>query len=212
MPELIPEEFNAFLADLGQAVLWRPSRVCPCRNRSSGAARADCPVCAGLGVVWDAGVASIAAMTGVKAQRSWAEFGRWENGDTVLTLPSDQPIYAMGEGDRVMLLHSSEPFSLVVPWGGTISGQVVSISACTSVDFDPEAETPEVTLPIPRVEPNGTLSWASGAPPSGTQVAVTGRRRPEYFCLQDFPQDRAHHQGRELPRRVVLRRFDVWGR
>lgn len=212
MTELIPEEFNAFLVSIGQSVRWRPSRACPCRNPSSGAARADCPVCSGLGVVWDTGVASIAAMTGVKAQRAWADFGRWESGDTVLTLPSDQPIYAMGEGDRVTLLHSSEPFSIVVPWGGRVTGEVESIATCTSVDFNPEAEVADVSWPIPTVGANGTLSWASGAPPVGTQVAVTGRRRPEYFCLQDFPQDRAHHQGRALPRRVVLRRFDVWGR
>lgn len=212
MPELIPEEFNEFLTSIGQAVLWRPSRVCPCRNPHSGAARADCPVCFGLGVIWDAGVESIAAMTGVKAQRAWADFGRWENGDTVFTLPSDQPIYDMGEGDRVVLMNSSEPFSVVIPWGGAITGQVVSIGACSYVNFAENAPVHDVALPIPAVAGDGTLSWTSGGPPSGTQVAVTGRRRPEYFCLQDFPQDRAHHQGRALPRRVVLRRFDVWGR
>jgi hypothetical protein len=69
------------------------------------------------------------------------------------------------------------------------------------------------TFLAPNVEiPAGTLTWGADVPPDGAQIALTGRKRPEYFCLQEFPQDRAHHHGRDLPRRVVLRRFDLFGR
>ena len=42
--------------------------------------------------------------------------------------------------------------------------------------------------------------------------SMTGRRLPEYICYHDFPQDRAHHSGARLPRKVVLRKFDLLGR
>ncbi|MCK7579808.1 MAG: hypothetical protein MZV65_31715 [Chromatiales bacterium] len=41
---------------------------------------------------------------------------------------------------------------------------------------------------------------------------LAGRAYPEYFCYGDFPQDRAHHHGEPLPRKVVLRKFDLFGR
>jgi hypothetical protein len=69
-----------------------------------------------------------------------------------------------------------------------------------------------VSADPPTVADDGTITWPDESPPVGTQISLTGRKHPEYFCLQEFPQDRAHHHGRDLPRRVVLRKFDLFGR
>ena len=34
---------------------------------------------------------------------------------------------------------------------------------------------------------------------------------PEYYCFQEIPIDRPEHSGAALPRRVALRRFDLFG-
>ena len=67
---------------------------------------------------------------------------------------------------------------------------------------------------IPSVSPDGAFVWegTESPPPSGIQYTVTGRRNPEYFLYRDLPQDRAHFGGLALPRRVALRRFDLFGR
>jgi hypothetical protein len=65
---------------------------------------------------------------------------------------------------------------------------------------------------IPAIGADGTLTWADGAPPPNTTYSITGRRRPEFFCFNEIPADRPLHFGEPLPRRVVLRRFDLFGR
>jgi len=41
---------------------------------------------------------------------------------------------------------------------------------------------------------------------------LTGRRRQEYFVYAEMPFDRPIHYGLTLPRRVVIRRFDLYGK
>jgi hypothetical protein len=65
---------------------------------------------------------------------------------------------------------------------------------------------------IPAVAGNGQVSWASGAPGAGTQYSVSGTRYSEYFIWDDMPGDRNHHYGARLPRKLVARRFDLYGR
>lgn len=212
MLELVASEFNEFLEFMGQDATWRRGYACPCRNPDSGAALPNCPACRGLGFSWSDAVATSVALTGARAQQRWEQFGLFMSGDLVVTLASDQPVYAMGESDRLLLVNSSEPFTEIVQWGSSILGNVLSIDRCYRLDLSPGAGELEVELAVPVVGEDGTLSWASGGPVSGTQVSVSGRRNLEYFCLQEFPQDRAHHHGHSLPRRVVLRRWDLWGR
>jgi hypothetical protein len=67
---------------------------------------------------------------------------------------------------------------------------------------------------LPIVTGGDSLTWSEegGCPPAGVQFSVTGRRQQEYYIFRDLPQDRAHHGGAALPRRVVARRFDLFGR
>jgi hypothetical protein len=203
---LSPGHFNRFLFKMGQDVAWRRSHACPCRNPRSGAADPKCPQCSGLGTYWDAAVDCSVALSGQKVQAEWAKFGRWESGDQVVTLPSDSQAYAMGQFDRLAMMQSSTPFSVILRPSDKLREPVIAVDTATWFVGD------TLVSAEPPIVYNESLIWGAVAPPLGVQVSLTGRKRPEYFCLQEFPQDRAHHHGRDLPRRVVLRQFDLFGR
>lgn len=211
MRRLQPKKFNAWLNNIGQVFAWQHSAACPCYQEHSGAPDPNCGLCGGRGRIWDAAVEGKSGIAGQKIQRQWAEFGQWEAGDVVLTIPSDSPLYAMGEFDRAVMVNSSQPFSVNRRRGqhDKLTFPVVQIDRVFWKSPDDEI----VEGGIPVVAADGSLSWPEGGePPAGMQFSITGRRRPEYFCFGEFPQDRAHHSGADLPRRVVLRRWDLFGR
>ena len=111
--ELDPAAFDAFLSDIGQDVVWRRASMCPCRDIHSGSPRQGCPLCGARGVIWDPPVAAVTGVTSMRVKREFAAFGLWESGDEVLTIPSDSPLYACGEKDRVVMVNSSQPFQAV---------------------------------------------------------------------------------------------------
>ncbi len=208
--------FNDMLAaqgGFGQQLTWRPSTLCPCRDENSGGALPGCFQCHGAGVLYAPPQTAWAGLTGMRVAKEWAAFGQWESGDVVVTVPQDSPLYAAGENDRVLMVQSTEPFRVIL----TASGADRLRFSATELDrvfwLTPDT-TVLVEGAIPDVAPDGSLSWAdgTGAPPLGTQYSVTGRRNQEYYVFKDLPQDRAHFGGLPLPRRVVLRRFDLMAR
>lgn len=210
---LDPDAFNGMLDRLGQDVLWRRATKCPCRDPYSGAARPGCPNCQGRGTFWAAPVRCRTAMAGVKVTREWAAFGMWQSGDVVLTVPSDSALYACGEDDRVALVQSSVPFNAVLTRSGDerLTYTVAELETCIWLQ---PGDSSLVQGDLPTVAADGAVTWPTGAvqPDPGQQYTLTGRRRPEYFILKDLPQDRAHLGGRDLPRRVAARLFDLFGR
>lgn len=131
-------------------------------------------------------------------------------GDMMLVLPSDQPIYAMGEFDRVTMANGTEPFSIHLRRGQNdvlpLRFEPISITGVSWI-----ANGDIVSGSPPAGFAGGALTWSSGAPPEGSVYVLTGRRYPEYFCYLTLPHDRPQHQGAALPRRIVLRRFDLLG-
>lgn len=210
-----PTRFNALLSiarpGLGQTVSWEPSFLCPCRNPTSGAAEQGCPVCHGRGTVWQAPVDGWTGLAGMKTAREWAQFGMWEGGDVVITIPGDSPLYGIAEYDRVTFTNSSEPFNAIVMGGvDTLAYQVIQIDQVTWRD----PITKQIIFAgIPVQNPDNSLSWSTGPiPPVGQQYSVKGQRHQRYFCFKDMIQDRHHSAGLALPRRCVLRLFDLFGR
>ena len=213
---LSAESFNAMINQMGQDADWRRGYDCPCRDVYSGAADPACPVCGGKGLTWGDAVTGRVGVAGQKVQQEWAKMGMYESGDMVLTLPSDSPIFAMGEFDRLVMVHSSVPFSRVLTHTGSEKlplhveqiERVFWLAAGVVVDGG-----------IPSVAPDGSLTWPPVVepgdptpPPNGAQYSMTGRRRPEYFAFRDFPQDRAHYGGIRFPRRIVVRLMDLFAR
>lgn len=152
-------------------------------------------------------------MASMKVAREWAAFGQWESGDVVLSIPSASPLYAAGENDRMVMTQSSEPFNSVLTHGGA-DEIIYPVQQIDQVLWlDPTTQL-AVYGGIPLVAADGTLTWPAGAtpPPSGVQYTISGRCHQEFYLFQALPQDRAHYGGLDLPRRVVARRFDLFGR
>lgn len=209
--QLNPAAFNRHVRHMGQDVTWRKAFACPCKNPDSGAADKKCPHCAGKGYLWDAAEPGVVGVTGSKVQREWAQFGMYEAGDSVVTIGSDSPLYGMGQADRVTMLNATEQFSLTLVHGAPderLIGKIEKIGRVFWLDADKNM----VQGGIPAVADNGTLNWDSGEPPAGKQYGVSGSKYIEYFCWGQYPSNRNEHQGAQLPKRVVLRKFDLWGR
>lgn len=208
---LNPVAFNRHLAHMGQDVNWRKSFACPCKNQHSGAADPKCPNCSGKGQLWDPATDGVVGITGSKVQKEWAQFGNYESGDSVVSIPENSPLYEMGQFDRVTMLNATEQFSLTLVRGAAterLIGKIEAIGRVFWLDDDKEI----VRGGIPTVASNGTLTWAADAPPAGKLYTIAGTRFLEFYCFGDFPSNRNEHQGARLPKRVVLRKFDLWGR
>lgn len=212
MIRLNPRAFNSFLNRIGQRFAYRTSAACPCIDRSTGAPRHDCAQCDGIGWTWGDPVTGISGIAGQKIQRQWADFGIWEPGDVVLSIPSDSPMYAMGAYDRVIMLDSTEAFRITRRRGvdDIRPFPVASIDRVFWLDANENA--------VEAIPPTVSLSYelnfgaSSTSLLNGQQYSMSGRKHPEFFLFQDLAQDRSHHLGKDLPRRVVLRRFDLFGR
>lgn len=212
MIALSPADFDAHLHFMGQDVFWRQAYACPCRDSISGAAALSCSQCNGKGWTWGGATRGVCAFSGVKAQTAWEKFGAYEQGDLVISLPSDSSIYAIGEHDRVTLYNTTEAFSRVFTRhhdDDPLPFQPATISRCFWLENGLVVEGG-----IPRIDTSTlTLTWSANAPPNQRQYSLTGRKYPEFFVANNAgQQDRAHLHGQTLPRRIVLRRYDLFSR
>lgn len=212
---LNPAAFNAFLSgNIGQDVLWRPNTVCPCVNPSSQSPVKTCPRCGGKGRLWSA---PVSAKVGVQRQainEKKAQQLNWEVGDAMLTVDESSAMYDAGQYDRVTMLNSIDRFSLVLTRGAPTERLYMRVVSIDSVYwYTGQGGTGDVvTGGIPDVADDGSLTWGAGAPPAGKQYSITGTRYAEYFIYLDFPSDRNQHAGARLPKRMICKRFDVFGR
>ncbi|WP_431860141.1 hypothetical protein [Azospirillum sp.] len=204
--------FNELLGEMGQAVAWRRAALCPCRDPYSGAAQQGCPHCAGLGWLWAEPVSAWTGLASMRVVKEWAAFGLWASGDVVLSVPSDSPLYSAGENDRVVMENSSEPFSIHLTREGDERVRFPMVQVDRVFWINPGSGE-LVEGGVPTVGADGVPTWSdpAAAPDPGIQYSITGRKRPEYFMFKELPQDRAHFAGAPLPRRMVLRRFDLFG-
>ena len=212
--KLNPGHFNRFLASIGQQVSWRQSFACPCRSATSGAPDVKCPHCAGKGQQWLAPVQTVCGVSGQKTQEKWANSGRWTDGDVVVTVPGDSPMWEMAQFDRMVMLNASERFSQSLVRGAPTERLLHVVDAVDRVFWLAPVTRAMVEGGPPVVDANGRLSWPGGLgePPPGTTYSITGKKLPEYWCFDSLAGTRNEHSGRRLPTNVVLRRWDLWGR
>ena len=208
--QLSPSAFNDFLNCVGQHFDWRSAYACPCINPHSGSPDQSCPHCLGKGRFWSEPVLGTAGIVGQSQLKKFSQLGVWEDGDTMLSIPSDSPLYDIAQYDRVIAINRSEPFSINLISGinDSLRFSVLSLDRVFWIDADKNL----IENDIPVVGPGGTLIWGAEHPPSQVTFSLTGRRVPEYFVYMDIPFDRPFFHGVKLPRRVVLRRFDLYGR
>lgn len=208
-----PAAFNRFLGPGGpvtQELAWRRAFSCPCFNPASGATLPNCPVCRGKGRIWSDEVTGNAGFTNQAPGKSFAQFGVWEPGDALLTIPETSPFYVAGWYDRFRGLNSSSPFSYNLTRGDNdiLYGTVQSITRVFWLGTD---QTTIIEGGIPTVGSDGSLTWASGEPPAGKQYSLTGVKFDEYFVFRTLTSDR-NVGVNGLPLRLQLRVFDLAGR
>ena len=212
---LQPAAFNRLIGHLGQACLWSRAELCPCRDTYSGAAEPNCPACSGRGVFWRGAVRATTGLTSMRVAREWQHFGMWESGDVVLSVPSDSPLYDAGENDRVALVNSTEPYTSTFVRGAEDErwpAYLTEVEAVTVRQGEGVASRAVPVLPADRSAPFRPAWPEAGGPAEGEQYAIRGRRHPVFFVFKSLPQDRAHHSGATLPRKIAARRFDLFGR
>jgi hypothetical protein len=207
--QLDPVAFNNLIAGMGQRAHVRRSFVCPCLNPHSKAHQPGCPICGGKGRAWDEGKDVVIGSAGARQQRKWEQTGMYESGDVVLVLPSDSFAYGIGEFDRITLLDTTVAFSRVMTMGAApaLARRMVSVDRAFALRGSVIHR-----FPLPTLTADGGLSptWPDG-PAAGEQFSLSGRENPEYFVFGAGVQDRPV-SGAALPRKVVARRFDLYGR
>lgn len=214
-PRLQPAAFNAFLGDnIGQDFQWRRASICPCTNPLSGAATPQCPKCAGKGRLWAAPVDAKAGMTQQRINKVFAQMGLYEAGDATLTIHESSAMYDAGHFDRITMLNSTDRFDLVLTRGDPTERLFFKVQSLERVFWytgkNGEGEVREGALPT--VADDGTLEFGAGGPPAGKQYSISGTRYAEYYVWDGMPSDRNEHFGARLPKRVIARRFDLFGR
>lgn len=208
---LNPAAFNRHVKHMGQRVLWRRAYSCPCTNEFSGASLPDCPQCHGKGHIWvSPGVESVVGVTAQQVNPQWQDFGNFEQGDMVMTIPSNSPLYDIGRFDQAILLNSTDRFSRIYTRGVNDKLDVPTKRIDRVFWLDTDRNIVEGGLP--EFSDDGVLTWSTGEPPAGMQYSLVGERYTTYFVWGQLPSDRQEHQGAQLPKRVSLRRFDLFGR
>ena len=207
---LSPAAFNAFLSGpVGTSLAWRKRSACPCITPSSGSADPLCPLCRGKRHLWATEVVGAAGVTNQTPQKLQAQFGTWESGDCVLSLPEASPLYAAGPFDRFRALNATTPFSEVLSPDG-VNQLVGSIVAITRVFWRSVDHQSLVEGAVPVVAADGSLSWADpdGAPPADTSYTVEGTRFVEWFAFTNRPASRTVGVT-GLPLKLGARRLDL---
>lgn len=207
--------FNSHLRQMGHELAWRRSYACPCVNPGSGQGDPRCAYCAGKGRQWaDEDKANIgkAGFVSQSAKKAMADFGVWEPGDAVLSIGSDCVFYTCGRFDRFRSTKSKHVFTdnLRAGFNARLAGSI----DCIDRVFWLDAGKNLVEGSIPTVGELGVLTWADGdiAPPEGTTFSIAGQRWDEYYAFLDLPQNRPIGGSTDLPRKLPVRRFDLFGR
>jgi len=216
MPRLNPAAFNGFLSgNIGQFMNWRKGHACPCFNPQSGAAQPGHPLCGGKGWIWDAPLKTKAGLTQQKVERAWAQFGQFEPGDGILTIPGDSVMYDFcGRFDRIELLNSTDAFKLLLVRGAPNERIFLPVVKFTRVFHLDNTETIQIEDVLPVLDQTtGVLTWPNNdGPPLGTKYSIAGVRNTDYYVFDNLPSDRNEHFGARLPRKLYMRRFDLFSR
>lgn len=207
-------QFDSFLNNIGQEVKWRRSYSCACANIDSGAPDPKHALCNGKGRLWLDPVLTVTGVASQNATQEWAKSGNYETGDMVMSVPQNSPMWdAIGQFDRILMLNSNDVFSQPLRRGAPserLIFTVQSVSRCFWLD--PIART-VVEGGIPVIDDNGNPSWPDGGqPPDGYTYSLTGQKYDEYFIYMKYPSDRNEHAGMRLPKRIVARKWDLFGR
>lgn len=211
---LNPARFNRHLKNIGQQVAWRRSYACACVDLVSGAPDPKHALCGGKGRLWDAPIETVCGVAKQEVNPEQAALGVYDTGDMTMTVGSDSPMWAhAGRYDRIILLNSTDVFSQPFQRGAPTERLIFAVKEISRCFWlGPDKQT-IVEGGIPVIGTDGRPTWPDGGePPLGAKYSLTGQRFDEYFIIDHLPSDRNEHSGSALPKRVSLRKWDLFGR
>ena len=211
---LNPGAFDRHLQHMGQRVQWRRSYACACSNPHTGAADPKHALCSGKGRIWDPAKDSVVGVASQKTLAQWQAMGMFEAGDCVLSIPQSSSMYdEVSQFDRVTMLNSTDVFSQPLVHGSPTEKLLFKVERITRCFWLHPQTKLLVEGGLPQVGADGLPVWPNGGePPPGATYSLSGFKFSEYFCWGEFPSDRNEHQGARLPKRLVLRKWDLFGR
>ena len=206
--------FDRFLDGIGQRFDWRRSYACACVNPASGNPDPKHALCAGKGRIWNEPVRTVIGVAGQKVQIEWAQMGMWEAGDMVLSIPQSSQLWDSGGNyDRLVNMDATDVFSQPLQRGAPTERLLFKPLTITRCLWLHPTTRALVEGGIPVVDASGQLSWPNGGePPPGASYSLTGTKYLEYYIWGQMPSNRNQHSGMRLPKRVVARKFDLFGR
>ena len=208
------QRFNLFIANVGQDVRWRRSFSCPCANPVSGAPDPKHALCGGKGILWAEPVDTVCGVTRQDITPELVAAGVFDSGDMTMTVPADSPMWQdAGRFDRVVLLNSTDMFTRNLTRGAPSEQLLYTVARMARCFWLHPQTKALIEGKPPVVSADGRLSWPDGGePPPGTVYSLTGERYDEYFVFDKMPSDRNAHRGMPLPKKLQLRRWDLFGR
>lgn len=210
---LNPVAFNRHLNHMGQKLKWRRSYACACVNSDSGQPDPKHVLCGGKGRLWDDPIDVVAGVTKQDTNTEWNASGLFEAGDMIMSIGEDCPAWDAGQFDRIVMLNSTDVFSQPLRRGAPNERLLFNVDKLIRVFWLHPTTRQPVDGTLPDVDANGNLSWPNGgAPPMGATYSLTGTKFDEYFVFQNLPSDRNEHSGARLPKKVQLRKWDLFGR
>ncbi|BCP56306.1 hypothetical protein K32_49230 [Kaistia sp. 32K] len=205
--------FTKHVMKMGQQILWRASFACSCVNPTSGAPDAKCKLCGKKGRIWSPAQRTVVGLQKQEIKPEWVNAGLWEAGDLLVTVPENSPMWQGGQFDRVTMLNAEDRFSRPLVRGKPDEDlSMLSVKSIERVFWKHPVTQALIEGGIPEVDGDGKITWGAGAPPAGMAYSITGFRYPDYFIWGELPSNRNIHSGVRLPKRVVLRRWDLLGK
>lgn len=213
--KLNPNKFNRHLNKIGQQVRWYQSFSCNCVNPATGSPDPKHRLCGGKGRIWKPAVDTVIGIAHQGVDADWKAPGLIEAGDMVASVPESSPMWSAGQFDRVVLINSTDVFSQPFVRGGPAERIIFAVKQFTRVFWTLKTAPDQIIEgDLPTIDAVGNLVWATGsnAPPAGVAYSLTGEKYDEYFIFGQFPSDRNEHSGARLPKKIILRKWDLMNR
>lgn len=193
---------NLLSGQLGSRLQWEKWHRCPCTG-AEGAARQDCPLCAGEGGTFDPPSEIFrAGLTGVSAkalENMRTRLGPGLKGDASVSIPANAPAYGLvSANDRFLAVDAMDPLEWVITPNTPLLLPTGAVIVETLGLGPGGASLVSATLPSPGADGRITV----------TQNVVVRMRAPRRFrVVSDIGKLRSWIPG--LPQPFLLEQVDM---
>ena len=213
------ETDDVFIERRGKNVLWQRSMYCSCYKAETGQPDFGCPLCLGLGYIYDTATTVKMLMTGVKQDKSYSIVAAWELGTCRATFKASVTV---GFKDRIMFQGVMLTFTeLLTRKQRTALGSkdLLKFGKVTNIikviQRDPTLKTlityrESIDYRLVTDTSNSYIEWLAGGnkPADNERYSILYEHLPE-FIVWDVPQVRTDSEYYQFAKFSILRRKDM---